>query len=158
MRTALCDRFGIDYPIFVFTPSEKVAAAVTRAGGMGVLGCVRFNHPEDLEAVLSWMDDNTLGKPYGVDVVMPATVPTEGTPVDIDKLIPQKHREFVDKTLAELDAFVRNAIAGYKVPRSLWIVDEIKRSPAGKPDYKWATEQTRQRPADEVHTKHGGAR
>ena len=27
MRTELCDRFGIDYPIFVFTPSEKVAAA-----------------------------------------------------------------------------------------------------------------------------------
>ena len=46
MRTELCDRFGIRYPIFVFTPSEKVAAAVTRAGGMGVLGCVRFNDPD----------------------------------------------------------------------------------------------------------------
>lgn len=102
MRTALCDRFGIDYPIFVFTPSEKVAAAVTRAGGMGVLGCVRFNHPEDLEAVLCWMDDNTDGKPYGVDVVMPAKIPTEGTGVDIDKLIPQAHRDFVAKALADL--------------------------------------------------------
>ena len=61
-------------------------------------------------------------------------------------------------TLAELDAFVRTAIAGYKVPRSLWIVDEVKRSPAGKPDYKWAKEQTEQRPADEVHSKHTGAK
>ena len=60
-------------------------------------------------------------------------------------------------TLAELDAFVRKEIAGYKVPRSLWIVDEVKRSPAGKPDYKWAKEQTEQRPADEVHTKHAGS-
>ena len=102
MHTELCDRFGIRYPIFVFTPSEKVAAAVTRAGGMGVLGCVRFNHPEDLEAVLCWMDDNTDGLPYGVDVVMPATVPTEGTSFDIDKLIPQTHRDFVAKTLADL--------------------------------------------------------
>ena len=102
MRTQLCDRFGIEYPIFVFTPSEKVAAAVTRAGGMGVLGCVRFNHAEELEAVLKWMDDNTDGKPYGVDIVMPAAVPTEGTPVDISKLIPQTHREFVDTTLADL--------------------------------------------------------
>ena len=59
-------------------------------------------------------------------------------------------------TLAELDAFVRKEIAGYKVPRSLWIVDEVKRSPAGKPDYKWAKEQTEIRPADEVHSKHGG--
>lgn len=102
MRTELCERFGIDYPIFVFTPSEKVAAAVTRAGGLGVLGCVRFNDADDLENVLQWMDANTDGKPYGVDVVMPAKVPTEGTSVDINKLIPQTHREFVDKTLADL--------------------------------------------------------
>lgn len=102
MRTELCDRFDIEYPIFVFTPSEKVAAAVTRAGGMGVLGCVRFNQPEELEAVLNWMDANTDGKPYGVDVVMPATIPTEGATVDINKLIPQAHRDFVTKTLADL--------------------------------------------------------
>lgn len=102
MRTELCDRFDIDYPIFVFTPSEKVAAAVSRAGGMGVLGCVRFNDSEDLDGVLDWMDSNTDGKPYGVDVVMPAKVPTEGTPIDIDSLIPQQHRDFVDRTLLEL--------------------------------------------------------
>ncbi|HKP42953.1 nitronate monooxygenase family protein [Mycobacterium sp.] len=102
MRTELCDRFGIDYPIFVFTPSEKVAAAVSKAGGLGVLGCVRFNEPDDLEAVLNWMDDNTEGKPYGVDIVMPTKVPTEGTAVDINKLIPQSHRDFVAKTLADL--------------------------------------------------------
>ena len=102
MRTELCERFGIQYPIFVFTPSEKVAAAVTRAGGLGVLGCVRFNQADDLENVLRWMDENTLGLPYGVDIVMPATVPTEGTSIDINKLIPQTHREFVDKTLADL--------------------------------------------------------
>ena len=102
MRTDLCDRFGIQYPIFVFTPSEKVAAAVSKAGGLGVLGCVRFNDADDLETVLSWMDENTDGKPYGVDIVMPAKVPTEGTSVDIDKLIPQTHRDFVAKTLADL--------------------------------------------------------
>jgi NAD(P)H-dependent flavin oxidoreductase YrpB (nitropropane dioxygenase family) len=102
MRTELCDRFGIEYPIFVFTPSEKVAAAVSRAGGMGVLGCVRFNEPTELDAVLDWMDENTDGKPYGVDVVMPAKIPTEGTAVDIDKLIPQGHRDFVAETLRKL--------------------------------------------------------
>lgn len=102
MRTELCDRFGIDYPIFVFTPSEKVAAAVSKAGGLGVLGCVRFNDADDLENVMQWMDENTGGKPYGVDIVMPAKVPTEGTAVDINKLIPQSHRDFVAKTLADL--------------------------------------------------------
>jgi NAD(P)H-dependent flavin oxidoreductase YrpB (nitropropane dioxygenase family) len=102
MKTELCERFGIQYPIFVFTPSEKVAAAVTKAGGLGVLGCVRFNDADDLERVLQWMDENTDGKPYGVDIVMPAKIPTEGTSVDINKLIPQEHRDFVDKTLADL--------------------------------------------------------
>ncbi|GJO04604.1 long-chain-fatty-acid--CoA/3-oxocholest-4-en-26-o ate--CoA ligase [Mycobacterium marinum] len=60
-------------------------------------------------------------------------------------------------SLAELDGFVRSAIAGYKVPRSLWFVDEVKRSPAGKPDYRWAKEQTEARPADDVHAAHVSA-
>ena len=65
-------------------------------------------------------------------------------------------REGARPTLAELDAFVRSEIAGYKVPRSLWFVDEVKRSPAGKPDYRWAKDETEERPADDVHAKHVG--
>jgi NAD(P)H-dependent flavin oxidoreductase YrpB (nitropropane dioxygenase family) len=63
---------------------------------------VRFNDADDLENVLCWMDENTDGMPYGVDVVMPAKVPHEGTAVDINKLIPHSHRDFVAKTLADL--------------------------------------------------------
>ncbi|MGI5128144.1 NAD(P)H-dependent flavin oxidoreductase [Pseudonocardia sp. CA-107938] len=102
MRTDICDRFGIDHPIVGFTPSEHVAAAISRAGGFGVLGCVRFNDPAELDAVLDWMDANTDGRPYGVDVVMPSKVPTEGTQVDLASLIPPGHREFVERTLTEL--------------------------------------------------------
>jgi len=102
MRTSLCDEFGIDYPIFAFTPSEHVAAAVSRAGGLGVLGCVRFNDTEELESVLSWLDDNTDGKPYGVDVVMPMKIPTEGKSVDLKAMIPEEHKKFVDETLLKL--------------------------------------------------------
>jgi 3-oxocholest-4-en-26-oate---CoA ligase len=60
-------------------------------------------------------------------------------------------------SLSDLDTFVRSEIAGYKVPRSLWLVDEVKRSPAGKPDYRWAKEQTEARPADDVHAAHATA-
>src|SRR5689334_17210054 len=102
MHTELCDAFGIEYPIFAFTPSEHVAAAVSRAGGLGVLGCVRFNEAGELDAVLTWMDENTDGKPYGVDIVMPAKVPTEGTHTDLGKYIPEGHRKFVDDTLRKL--------------------------------------------------------
>jgi acyl-CoA synthetase (AMP-forming)/AMP-acid ligase II len=66
-------------------------------------------------------------------------------------------REGARPTLADLDAYVRKEIAGYKVPRSLWLVDQVKRSPAGKPDYRWAKDQTEQRAADDVHKKHVGA-
>jgi NAD(P)H-dependent flavin oxidoreductase YrpB (nitropropane dioxygenase family) len=102
LRTSLCDRFGIDYPIVGFTPSEHVAAAISRSGGLGVLGCVRYNDAADLEAALTWMDANTGGRPYGVDVVMPAKVPAEGTQFDLDQLIPEGHREFVNQTLLKL--------------------------------------------------------
>jgi NAD(P)H-dependent flavin oxidoreductase YrpB (nitropropane dioxygenase family) len=102
MRTSLCDQLGIEHPIFGFTPSEHVAAAISRAGGLGVLGCVRFNDAEDLDRALSWMDENTDGKPYGVDIVMPATVPKEGTQVDLTELIPQSHKDFVQQTLLKL--------------------------------------------------------
>ncbi|ABM15986.1 MULTISPECIES: acyl-CoA synthetase [Mycolicibacterium] len=67
-------------------------------------------------------------------------------------------REGTRPALADLDAFVRTQIAGYKVPRSLWLVDEVKRSPAGKPDYRWAKDVTEERPADDVHANHVGAK
>ena len=102
MRTSLCPLLGIEYPIAGFSPSEHVAAAISRAGGLGVLGCVRFNDPDELDTVLDWMDANTGGKPYGVDVVMPARVPAEGAPVDLGSLIPPGHREFVEDTLLKL--------------------------------------------------------
>jgi NAD(P)H-dependent flavin oxidoreductase YrpB (nitropropane dioxygenase family) len=102
MRTALCPLLGIEHPIVGFTPSEHVAAAISRAGGLGVLGCVRFNDPAELDDVLHWMDANTDGRPYGVDVVMPARVPTEGAPADLGELIPAAHRQFVEDTLLKL--------------------------------------------------------
>src|SRR5581483_6828279 len=102
MRTPLCELLGIEHPIVGFTPSEHVAAAISRAGGLGVLGCVRFNDPAELDATLHWLDNNTDGRPYGVDVVMPAKVPTEGAPVDLNKLIPPGHRDFVEQTLLRL--------------------------------------------------------
>jgi NAD(P)H-dependent flavin oxidoreductase YrpB (nitropropane dioxygenase family) len=102
VRTALCDLLGIEHPVVGFSPSEHVAAAVSRAGGLGVLGCVRFNDPAELDRVLDWMDRNTGGRPYGIDVVMPAQVPAEGGQQDLSQLIPQTHKDFVEQTLLRL--------------------------------------------------------
>src|SRR4029077_15615452 len=102
VRTSLCPLLGIEHPIFGFSPSEHVAAAISRAGGLGVLGCVRFNDPADLDKVLDWMDQNVDGRPYGIDVVMPAKIPAEGAAIDLNKLIPAGHKEFVEQTLLKL--------------------------------------------------------
>jgi NAD(P)H-dependent flavin oxidoreductase YrpB (nitropropane dioxygenase family) len=99
---SLSEKLGIQHPIFGFTPSEHVAAAISRAGGFGVLGCVRFNDAADLDAALTYMDENTDGKPYGVDIVMPTKVPTEGAPKDLSELVPEGHKEFVERTLLKL--------------------------------------------------------
>ncbi|BBY19404.1 acyl-CoA synthetase [Mycolicibacterium litorale] len=69
-----------------------------------------------------------------------------------------QRREGATPSLAELDAFIRNEIAGYKVPRKIWWADEIQRTPAGKPDYRWAKAHTESRPADETHANHVGAK
>ena len=41
-------------------------------------------------------------------------------------------------TLEQLAKHCRASLAGYKVPRGLVLVDEVVRSPSGKPDYRWA--------------------
>ncbi len=43
-------------------------------------------------------------------------------------------------TLEDIQIHCRDAIAGYKVPRQLHVVETIVRSPSGKPDYRWAAE------------------
>ncbi|MGI8328881.1 NAD(P)H-dependent flavin oxidoreductase [Actinomadura scrupuli] len=106
MRTRVTELFGIEYPIFAFSHCRDVVAAVSRAGGMGVLGALYFT-PEELEIELKWIDENVGGKPYGVDVVMPAKY--EGADLgDAEELlgklqgmIPQEHRVFLEELLAE---------------------------------------------------------
>ncbi|MGA5757067.1 NAD(P)H-dependent flavin oxidoreductase [Nonomuraea bangladeshensis] len=105
MRTRVTDMFGIELPIFAFSHCRDVVAAVSRAGGMGVLGALYFT-PEELEMELKWIDDHVDGRPYGVDVVMPASY--EGADFAADELvgrlqamIPEGHRSFVENLLAE---------------------------------------------------------
>ena len=108
MQNRLCEMLGIEFPIFAFTHCRDVAAAVSRAGGMGVLGALAFS-PEQLELELNWIDEHVDGKPYGVDVVMPVkSADREHGLSDASKLAEQlremitpAHWAFVDKILAE---------------------------------------------------------
>ncbi len=106
MRTPICEKLGIEFPIFAFSHCRDVVAAVSKAGGFGVLGAVAFT-PEQLEMELNWIDANINGKPYGVDIVIPAKY-VGRQDGDIDKaslsdMIPEKHSEWIDELLEKHD-------------------------------------------------------
>ena len=106
MHTPLCDRLGIELPVFAFTHCRDVVAAVGRAGGFGVLGAVGFP-PDQLEIELKWIDEHIGDRPYGVDIVIPGKYEGKGEidPVKLEQMllasVPEQHRQFADKILAE---------------------------------------------------------
>ncbi|MGW0827249.1 nitronate monooxygenase [Streptomyces sp. NPDC002845] len=101
MQTELSRKLGIEHAIFGFTPFPAVAAAISRAGGFGVLGAVRYTAPDDLKRDLDWIEAHVDGKPYGLDVVMPAKKVEGVTEADVEAMIPEGHRQFVMDTLAK---------------------------------------------------------
>ncbi|MBA2947517.1 nitronate monooxygenase [Streptomyces himalayensis] len=101
METELSKKLGIEHAIFGFTPFPAVAAAISRAGGFGVLGAVRYTAPDELKRDLDWIEAHVEGKPYGLDVVMPAKKVEGVTEADVEAMIPEGHRQFVKETLAK---------------------------------------------------------
>jgi NAD(P)H-dependent flavin oxidoreductase YrpB (nitropropane dioxygenase family) len=106
MKTAVTDMFGIDIPILAFSHCRDVVAAVTKAGGMGVLGAVAHT-PEQLEIDLAWIEDEVGDRPYGIDLIVPAKYAGSAaggyTLDDIRSLIPAEHVAFVDDILRRYD-------------------------------------------------------
>jgi NAD(P)H-dependent flavin oxidoreductase YrpB (nitropropane dioxygenase family) len=106
MKSVLCEMLGIEFPLVAFSHCRNVVAAVSRAGGFGVLGATAFT-PEDLEHELKWIDENIGGKPYGIDVLIPENMATKSeADVSMGTLaerIPQRHKDFVRELLAKYD-------------------------------------------------------
>ncbi|MEM9745133.1 MAG: nitronate monooxygenase [Actinomycetota bacterium] len=106
MKTAITDMFEVEFPILAFSHCRDVVAAVSKAGGLGVLGAVAHS-PEQLEIDLDWIEDEIGDRPYGVDLIVPAKYAGDDdggySLDDIKALIPGTHREFVDDILARYD-------------------------------------------------------
>ncbi|OIJ89883.1 monooxygenase [Streptomyces sp. MUSC 14] len=100
MQTELSKRLGVEHAVFGFTPFPAVAAAISRAGGFGVLGAVRYTAPDDLRRDLDWIEAHVGDRPYGLDVVMPAKKVEGVSETDVEAMIPEGHRQFVRDTLA----------------------------------------------------------
>jgi acyl-CoA synthetase (AMP-forming)/AMP-acid ligase II len=111
-------------------------ARVEEDGSITLLGrgntCVNTGgekvYPEEVEGALK-----SFG---GVFDALVIGVPDERLGQRVAAIVQPRDGQDID--LAALDAHLRTKIAGYKVPRSVWLVDQIGRTPAGKADYSWA--------------------
>jgi len=97
LKSPICDMLGIEFPLVAFSHCRDVVAAVSRAGGFGVLGATAHS-PESLRQELQWIDEHVDGKPYGIDVLVPANMATKGeknvTHGDLKSRVPAAHRKF----------------------------------------------------------------
>jgi NAD(P)H-dependent flavin oxidoreductase YrpB (nitropropane dioxygenase family) len=106
MRTPVSELLGIEFPILAFSHCRDVVAAVTNAGGFGVLGAVAHT-PEQLDVDLTWIEEQTRGRPYGVDLLLPQKY--EGADqggldrATLAALLPAEQQAFVDDILARYD-------------------------------------------------------
>jgi NAD(P)H-dependent flavin oxidoreductase YrpB (nitropropane dioxygenase family) len=105
VHTDMAERLGIEFPIFAFTHCRDVVAAVSNAGGFGVLGAIGFS-VEELEIELNWLDEHVDGV-YGVDIVIPGKYEGMGEldPVKLEaqltSMVPDDHRRFARRILEE---------------------------------------------------------
>jgi NAD(P)H-dependent flavin oxidoreductase YrpB (nitropropane dioxygenase family) len=105
MKTPLCELLDIEFPLFAFSHCRDVVAAVTNAGGFGVLGASRHT-PQELELELKWIDEHVHGRPYGVDILIPENMIGRDENLDSEALrarVPERHREFVRALLGRYD-------------------------------------------------------
>ena len=104
MYTPVRELLGCDAPIVAFTHCRDVVAAVSKAGGFGVLGVTGLA-PEQLEIELNWIEEQIGDRPYGIDILVPAKlVGRDEGGLDLaalNEMIPQTHRDFVDALLRE---------------------------------------------------------
>ncbi|WP_262047796.1 nitronate monooxygenase [Bradyrhizobium sp. Bra78] len=106
MKSPICDMLGIEFPLLAFSHCRDVVAAVSRAGGFGVLGAT-VHTPDTLERELKWIDEHVDGKPYGVDVLIPENISTAGekdvTWKSLEARVPQEHRDYTRGLLKKYD-------------------------------------------------------
>ena len=103
MTSELCQRFGIDFPLFAFSHCRDVVVEVSRAGGMGVFGAASMS-PDELESELNWIDKRLEGKPYGVDLLIPDNVVGKEEafePEQLLKAVPAAHIRYSEAILKD---------------------------------------------------------
>jgi NAD(P)H-dependent flavin oxidoreductase YrpB (nitropropane dioxygenase family) len=86
---------GIEFPIVAFTHCRDVAVAAINAGAFAVFGGAPRS-PDELTADIKWIRERTGGKPFGIDLLFPASAPVSATIEELKAQIPEEHRRFVE--------------------------------------------------------------
>ncbi len=94
IATDLSRGLGIEYPIFGFAHDIATVAAITNAGGIGIYGATR-RFPSEISEELAELRTLVGDKPFGVDLVLPDGMPEQNSRADIERHIPDGHRQFV---------------------------------------------------------------
>ena len=104
IQTPLCERLGIALPIISAgmgpISGPRLAAAVSNAGGLGVMGCTTMA-PEEVRTYIKRCRELT-DKPFGVDLILPARLDQSGARVsDVASHIPGEHRALAERIARE---------------------------------------------------------
>ena len=106
MKSILCEKLDIQFPLFAFSHCRNVVTEVSKAGGFGVLGAVGHT-PESLKIELDWIEANIDGKPYGIDLLIPSKMDHKGkndmTTEDLIRLVPPEHIAYINGLLESHD-------------------------------------------------------
>jgi len=146
MKSPICGMLGIEFPLLAFSHRRDVVAAVSRAGGFGVLGATAHT-PETIEQELKWIDDHVDGKPYGLDVLIPENISTAGekdvTWKSLEARISNEHRDFtrnllkkygIELTTTEIP---KNQPQPFDAQCALEVLDASFRHPIRHPPAPW---------------------
>ncbi len=98
LHTPLCDLLGIEYPIILAgmggAAGPTLAAAVSNAGGLGVVGATGYT-PDELREMIRKLRSLT-DKPFGVDLLLPSNIMEEGGDREtVAATIPEANKQFV---------------------------------------------------------------
>ena len=118
MKSPICDLLDIEFPLVAFTHCRDVVVAVSKAGGMGVLGAAGYS-PEQLEIELNWIDEHIDGKPYGVDLIAPTSMVDKDeskSATELAEMVPDDMKQFAAGILARYN--IDTADVYNEVPRS----------------------------------------
>jgi NAD(P)H-dependent flavin oxidoreductase YrpB (nitropropane dioxygenase family) len=137
----ICEQLGIEVPIFAFTHCRDVVVAVSKAGGLGVLGAVGFT-PDQLRVELDWIDEHIGDKPYAVDIVIPQKYEgmDEADPdallERLEGMVPEEHRALAERLLDEhgvpempSDDGPKGGLQGWTIATAKPLLDEALKRP-----------------------------